>query len=165
MKKVWILVILVFTSLLCLSYNTDTHIEEKESTISDTIMLKTVNIVSFTEDSLLYALIDVESKGKTDIVGDNGKAVGCLQMWKIMVRQVNQDLKSQGSNKRFTYNDRYDCEKSKEMFKIWVDCHHKDSSAEKIARNWNGGPKGFKQKKTIKYWNKVKNYFKSIKDA
>ena len=40
-------------------------------------------------------------------------------------------------------------------FYIWKNHHHKDSEFEVIARNWNGGPKGYKSNKTEKYWNKV----------
>ena len=31
----------------------------------------------------------------------------------------------------------------------------KDSDFETIARNWNGGPKGYKRNSTLHYWNKV----------
>ena len=46
-------------------------------------------------------------------------------------------------------------EKSIEMFLIWKEHHHSDSDFEKIARNWNGGPSGFKKSRTEKYWEKV----------
>ena len=42
------------------------------------------------------------------------------------------------------------------MFLIWKNFHHKNSDAEVIARNWNGGPNGYKTSRTVKYWNKVK---------
>jgi hypothetical protein len=41
------------------------------------------------------------------------------------------------------------------MFLIWKEFHHKDSDFETIARNWNGGPKGYKRNSTLHYWNKV----------
>ena len=41
------------------------------------------------------------------------------------------------------------------MFMVWKNFHHKDSNNEIIARNWNGGPKGYKIKRTEKYWNKI----------
>ena len=46
--------------------------------------------------------------------------------------------------------------KSIEMFFIWKNYHHKNSSLEKIARNWNGGPNGYTRNCTKVYWNKVK---------
>ena len=42
------------------------------------------------------------------------------------------------------------------MFFIWKNYHHKTSSLEKIARNWNGGPNGYTRNCTKVYWSKVK---------
>jgi hypothetical protein len=44
------------------------------------------------------------------------------------------------------------------MFNIWADAYHLNSSYEKMARNWNGGPRGYKKAATSHYWNKVINY-------
>ncbi len=74
-----------------------------------------------------------------------------------MLREVNRILRRQKSDKRFSLEDRWDCGLSKEMFYIWRNYHHEDSSDEVIARNWNGGPRGWKKKSTLKYWNKVKS--------
>ena len=74
-----------------------------------------------------------------------------------MVREVNRILKIQKSDKRFTLKDRFERDKSIEMFYIWKNYHHKDSEPEVIARNWNGGPKGYKSSRTEKYWIKVEN--------
>ena len=41
------------------------------------------------------------------------------------------------------------------MFYVWKNYHHNDSDFETIARNWNGGPKGYRLSRTEKYWNKV----------
>ena len=35
------------------------------------------------QEKLLDALIQVESNGNDKAIGDNGKAIGCLQIWKI----------------------------------------------------------------------------------
>ena len=76
----------------------------------------------------------------------------------IMVREVNRILKKQGLDKRFKNSDRSSGEKSIEMFNIWANAYHLNSSYEKMARNWNGGPKGYKKSSTAHYWKKVKNY-------
>jgi hypothetical protein len=108
---------------------------------------------------LLTALILVESRGDDSAIGDRhivgGEAVGALQIRPIMVREVNRILKIQKSGKRYTLKDRYDRQKTIEMFYVWKNFHHKDSDFETIARNWNGGPKGYKNSRTLKYWNKV----------
>jgi len=111
------------------------------------------------ERDLVSALILVESRGNDSAIGDRhivgGEAVGALQIRPIMVREVNRILKIQKSDKRFKLSDRYDREKTIEMFYVWKNFHHKDSDFETIARNWNGGPKGYKNSRTLKYWNKV----------
>lgn len=111
------------------------------------------------ENDLVRALIMVESRGNDSAVGDRhlvgNEAIGALQIRPIMVREVNRILKLQKSDKRFTLKDRFERDKSIEMFYIWKNYHHKDSNAEIIARNWNGGPKGYKNNRTEKYWNKV----------
>lgn len=112
-----------------------------------------------TDADLLTALILVESRGNDSAIGDRhivgGEAVGALQIRPVMVREVNRILKIQKSDKRFTLKDRFDRGKTIEMFLIWKNFHHKDSDPEKIARNWNGGPKGYRNTRTEKYWAKV----------
>lgn len=111
------------------------------------------------DEYLVSALILVESRGNDSAIGDRhlvgNEAVGALQIRPIMVREVNRILKIQKSNKRFTLKDRFERDKSIEMFYIWKNYHHKDNTAEIIARNWNGGPKGYKNNRTEKYWSKV----------
>jgi hypothetical protein len=112
-----------------------------------------------TDERLVSALILVESRGNDSAIGDRhlvgNEAIGALQIRPIMVKEVNRILKIQKSDKRFTLKDRFERDKSIEMFYIWKNYHHKDSEPEVIARNWNGGPKGFKLNRTVKYWNKV----------
>ena len=112
-----------------------------------------------TDEHLVTALIFVESRGNDSAIGDRhlvgNEAVGALQIRPIMVREVNRILKLQKSDKRFSLKDRFERDKSIEMFYIWKNYHHKDSEPEVIARNWNGGPKGYKVNRTVKYWNKV----------
>ena len=112
-----------------------------------------------TEEDLIMALIQVESRGNDSAVGDRhikgGEAVGALQIRPIMVREVNRILKIQKSDKRYKLKDRFDRNKTIEMFYIWKNYHHNDSDFETIARNWNGGPRGYKRNSTIRYWNKV----------
>lgn len=112
-------------------------------------------------DELIEALIWVESRGNEDAVGDTHlvePSIGVLQLRPIMVREVNRILKQSGSEKRFKLRDRKSREMSIEMFTIWYNAYHKDSSFEKAARNWNGGPNGWKKESTQLYWDKVNSY-------
>jgi len=109
-------------------------------------------------DTLVIALIYVESRGKENAIGDThlgSPSVGVLQIRPIMVREINRILKRKKSDKRFKLKDRFSREKSIEMFHIWQSYHLPNSSDEVIARCWNGGPKGWKRKSTLHYWNKV----------
>ena len=124
------------------------------------IELKRKNIQPITTDGeLLSALIFVESRGNDSAIGDKhlvgNEAVGALQIRPIMVREVNRICKIIGSHQHFALKDRFDRNKSIHMFMIWKDYRHKNDNNEVIARNWNGGPKGYKKDRTVKYWNKI----------
>jgi len=107
-------------------------------------------------ENLLDAIINVESSDNDSAYHKGEDAVGCLQIRQTMVNDVNRILKRQGSDKRFTYFDRWNRNKSIEMFNIYVD-HYNLTTAEEIARCWNGGPRGLNNENTVGYWNKVKS--------
>jgi len=112
-------------------------------------------------EELIEAMAFVESGGNPATIGDinlGTPSVGLLQIRPIMVREVNRILRKQGLDKRFKNSDRKSGDKSIEMFNIWADAYHLNSSYEKMARNWNGGPKGYKKTATSHYWKKVQNY-------
>ena len=107
---------------------------------------------------LIEALIQVESHGNDSAIGDKhlpAPSIGVLQLRPIMVREVNRILKRQKSEKRYKLRDRFSREKSIEMFMVWKNYHHPNGGFETIARNWNGGPRGYKNKRTERYWAKV----------
>jgi hypothetical protein len=108
-------------------------------------------------DKLIPALIAVESAGKTDAIGDGGRAVGCLQIWPIMVEDVNRIA---GTN--YTLADRLDRKKSIEMAKIYLTHYAAAGTIEHAARKWNGGPAGHTKPATIAYWKKVKTQLEKI---
>ena len=109
-------------------------------------------------EELIEAMAFVESGGNPEVIGDldlDAPSVGLLQIRPIMVREINRILKIQGEENCFELKDRWDREKSLEMFYVWKNFHHSNSTNEHIARNWNGGPKGYQKESTIKYWAKV----------
>ena len=109
---------------------------------------------------LLSALIFVESGNNDSAHAIGEDAVGCLQIRKTMVDDINRILKRQGKETRFTYNDRWSRSKSIQMFDIYV-MHYGLSTAEEVARCWNGGPRGMDKEATVYYWNKVKEEMNS----
>ena len=107
-------------------------------------------------DEILSAIMLVES-GYNDSAHAIGEdAVGCLQIRKTMVDDVNRILQYKKSPIKFTYQDRWDRHKSIKMFKIYCK-HYKLTTAEEIARCWNGGPRGINNPITINYWEKVQD--------
>ena len=109
---------------------------------------------------LLSALMFVESGNNDSAHAIGEDAVGVLQIRKTMVDDVNRILKRQGKNYTFTYDDRWLRNKSIQMFDIYCN-HYGLTTAEEIARCWNGGPRGMDKEATVYYWNKVQNYLES----
>jgi hypothetical protein len=103
---------------------------------------------------LLSAIIRVESRNNDSAYCVSEDAVGCLQIRKCMVDDVNRILKRQKSYTRFTYDDRWLRHKSIEMFNIYCN-HYGLTTAEEISRCWNGGPRGMNNPLTADYWRKV----------
>ena len=105
---------------------------------------------------LLSALMFVESSYDDSAYNASEDAVGCLQIRKCMVNDVNRILRKQKSEIRYNYDDRWVRYKSVQMFKIY--CRYYNlNTAEEIARCWNGGPNGMKNEMTVGYWEKVSN--------
>ena len=82
-----------------------------------------------------------------------------------MVNEVNRILNKNKDDRFYTLDDRWDRDKSIEMFYVFVDYYHKESSYEKIARCWNGGPTGLQKKQTKRYWKKVRNTLNKNEDS
>ena len=105
---------------------------------------------------LLSAIMFVESSYNDSAYHKGEDAVGCLQIRKCMVNDVNRILRRQRSDLRFSYDDRWLRNKSIKMFDIYCK-HYGLITAEQIARCWNGGPRGMQNEMTAGYWEKVKN--------
>jgi len=105
---------------------------------------------------LISAMMFVESSYNDSAYNSYEDAVGCLQIRKCMVDDVNRILRRQKSDIRFIYDDRWLRNKSIKMFDIYCK-HYGLTTAEQIARCWNGGPRGMQNEMTAGYWKKVKN--------
>ena len=101
---------------------------------------------------VMDAIIQVESEGNPNAV--SGKSVGAMQITPILVKDCNDILKRQKSNKRYTMADRYSVAKSKEMFLIIQQYYNPENNIEKAIRLWNGGV-NYKTKSTNRYYKKV----------
>ena len=106
------------------------------------------------ESEIISALMYVESSNNDSAYNASEDAVGCLQIRKTMVNDVNRILRKRKSPVRFTYEDRWCRYKSINMFKVYCK-HYNLTTAEEIARCWNGGPRGMNNPITANYWKKV----------
>ena len=130
-----------------------TNIEEPKSNY--VVNLPAIKIKTITNEQLIKALIYVESSNNDNAYSFYEGAAGALQIRCTMVRDVNRILRRQKSNQRYTYEDRWDRQKSIEMFNIYCN-HYNLVTLEEKARCWNGGPRGLQKLSTKKYWEKVK---------
>ena len=139
------------------------HVQElmlKIDSLEAEIVFYEPKSIGQTIDEILSAIIFVESSGNDSAYHKGEDAVGCLQIRQVMVNDVNRILTRQGSVKRYAYIDRWDRNKSIEMFDIFCE-YYGLSKAEDIARGWNGGPRGMNNPATLGYWNKVQNELNS----
>lgn len=105
-------------------------------------------------DTLIEALVHVESKGNAHARGDNGRAIGILQIHKEVIDDVN---KAYGV--AYKYADRKNPIKSREICRKYLVLHGGwGATNETYARIWNGGPNGHKKYSTRGYWLRVKSH-------
>lgn len=107
---------------------------------------------SFDWNKVIDAIIEVESNGNPK--ARNGKSVGVLQITPVLVAECNQILKGRNSKKRYKLSDRYNVEKSKEMFVLIQSKHNALNNIEKAIRLWNGGIH-YNVRRTQRYFEKV----------
>ena len=114
---------------------------------------------STTWNSMIDAIIFIESRGNPKAVG--GNSVGILQITPICVREANAILKQRGEKRSFTYQDRYNVQKSKEMFELIQSKYNPNRNIERAIRLWNGGP-NYGIRSTQGYYNKVMGQLKKL---
>ena len=106
--------------------------------------------------NLITALIAVESSGNDMAVGDNGRALGPLQIHRAVVLDVN---KFTGSH--YQWQQMTNRAQARAVCEAYLKHWGKGCTTEQLARKWNGGgPSGDKKKATEAYWTKVKKHLK-----
>lgn len=106
---------------------------------------------------VINAIMQVESGGNAKAVSKD--CVGAMQIRPVLVRDINEYLKIKGSSKRYTLNDRFSIEKSKEMFILYQKRYNPTNNEEKAIRLWNGGSR-YSVAKTEKYYRRVLSHMK-----
>jgi hypothetical protein len=109
-----------------------------------------------TLSNLISALIMVESSNNDLAIGDQGRAIGCLQIHRGVVQDVNRFT---GSHYRWeAMTNRV---QARAVCKAYLTHYGKGKTTEEQARIWNAGPQGHKKKTaTQAYWAKVKKELK-----
>lgn len=123
-----------------------------------TVETETVSTKDFDWEPVMRAIIQVESEGNTKAV--SGKSCGAMQITPVLVAECNNILKSRNSKKRYTLSDRFNLEKSKEMFLLIQSQYNKSNNVEKAIRSWNGG-NHYSRKRTQRYFEKVMKQLKN----
>lgn len=114
-------------SLVALS-TSHSHHESPHEVIEN---VDTVEVVS-EWDSLISALIHVESNGNDNAINPTSGASGCLQLMPIFVDEVNRVALTS-----YTYDDRFDREKSIEMFNEYQAHYNPERDIHEAIRRHN----------------------------
>jgi len=109
-----------------------------------------------TISNLISALIIVESSGNDLAIGDNGRAIGPLQIHRGVVLDVNRIT---GSN--YQWQQMTNRVQARAVCEAYLKHYGKGCTTEQLARKWNGGgPAGDRKSATEAYWAKVKKHLK-----
>ncbi len=106
---------------------------------------------------VLNAIMQVESRGNVN--ARNGIYCGPLQISPGLVKECNNILKRRNVSKRFSLNDRFNKEKSFDMFTIIQSYYNPSNNVERAIRMWQGGI-NYKVRSTQRYYEKVMSYMK-----
>ena len=105
--------------------------------------------------NLITALIAVESSGNDQAIGDNGRALGPLQIHRGVVLDVNRIT---GSNYR--HSEMTNRAAARAVCQAYLTHYGRGATTEQLARRWNGGPTGDRKTATLGYWRKVQKHLK-----
>ena len=102
--------------------------------------------------NLITALIAVESSGNDLAIGDQGRAIGPLQIHKTVVLDVNRFTGS-----HYRHQDMTNRAAARAVCQAYLEHYGRRATTEQLARRWNGGPTGDRKTATLGYWRKVRN--------
>jgi hypothetical protein len=105
--------------------------------------------------NLITALIAVESGGNDLAIGDNGRAVGPLQIHKAVVLDVNRITGS-----HYRHQDMTNRVQARAVCEAYLIHYGRGATTEQLARRWNGGPTGDRKTATVAYWRRIQKVIK-----
>jgi hypothetical protein len=110
----------------------------------------------------------VESDRGANMKEGDHDSVGPFQERKIFVDDVNRILALQHSTKQYTYADRLDFEKARQMAEIYLTHYctyerlHRFPTKQDYCRIFNGGPDGAFKTSTWAYWFKIQEKYHAL---
>jgi hypothetical protein len=105
--------------------------------------------------NLITALIAVESGGRDSAIGDQGRALGPLQIHRAVVVDVNRFTGS-----HYRHQDMTNRAQARAVCEAYLRHYGHGATTEQLARRWNGGPTGDRKTATLGYWRKVEAQLK-----
>jgi len=117
--------------------------------------LKQLDAVRAQLRPLLDALIAVESNGRDDAVGDAGRALGALQVWRVYWSDALEHAPAIGGEYRDVATREY---AERVVVAYWLRycaAAVEAGDVERLARVHNGGPRGHRKAATVGYWQRV----------
>ena len=106
-------------------------------------------------NNLITALMIVESSGNDQAIGDNGRALGPLQIHRGVVQDVNRITGSHYEWKQMTNRVA-----ARAVCQAYLEHYGRGKTTEQQARIWNGGPTGDRKQATVTYWRRVQKAIK-----
>lgn len=104
--------------------------------------------------ALISALIAVESGGRDNAIGDQGRALGPLQIHRAVVQDVNRF-----AGTHYTWTGMTNRAAARKVCELYLRHYGKGCTTEQLARKWNGGgPSGDRKSATKAYWTKVQRH-------
>jgi hypothetical protein len=105
--------------------------------------------------SLISALMIVESSNNDMAIGDQGRAIGCLQIHKAVVLDVNRITGS-----HYRHQDMTNRVQARAVCEAYLKHYGRGKTTEEQARIWNGGPTGDHKTATLAYWRRIQKVIK-----
>ncbi len=115
---------------------------------------------------LISALIAIESGGRDHAVGDGGKALGCLQIREIVIRDVNRIYGT-----FFEHDHALSRENAKVICNLYLRHYGsprvlgREPTPADLARIWNGGPRGHLKRATEEYGQRAATLYEAARLA
>ena len=108
-----------------------------------------------TLSNLISALIIVESSGNDLAIGDNGRALGPLQIHRAVVLDVNRITGS-----HYRWESMTNRVQARAVCAAYLTHYGRGATTEQLARRWNGGPTGDRKTATVAYWRRIQKVIK-----